>query len=95
MTIGVVTIVVEQYVDIRLDLAQQLIELNLELIYLKRYVVDSTLIPSSILDLSKFYLLVSDLPRAVLSVHLLLGHAVVLGVHPMVVVLLAYLFQFV
>jgi len=89
-----VTIVVEQYVDIRLDLAQQLIELNLKLIYLKSYVVDSTLTPSSILDLSKFYLLVLDLPRAVLSAHLLLGHAVVLGVHPMVVVLRVCLFLF-
>jgi hypothetical protein len=66
---GVVTIVGEQYVDILvgqlLDLLQQLIDLNLELIYLKSYVVDSSLTPSSILDLSKFYLLVLDLPRAV------------------------------
>ena len=66
---GVVTIVGELYVDILvdqlIDLAQQLIDLNLELIYLKWYVVDSTLTPSSILDLSKFYLLVLDLPHAV------------------------------
>ena len=66
---GVVTIVGEQYVDILvdqlLDLLQQLIDLNLELIYLKWYGVDSTLTPSSILDLSKFYLLVLDLLHAV------------------------------
>ena len=66
---GVVTIVGEQYVDILvdqlLDLLQQLIDLNSELIYLKSYVVDSTLIPCSILDLSKFYLLVLDLLHAV------------------------------
>ena len=66
---GVVTIVGEQYVDILvdqlIDLLQQLIDLNLELIYLKWYVVDSTLTPSSILDSSKFYLLVLDLLHAV------------------------------
>lgn len=69
VAIGVVTIVGEQYVDILvdqlLDLLQQLIDLNLELIYLKWCVVDSTLTPSSILDLSKFYLLVLDLLHAV------------------------------
>ena len=56
VAIGVVTIVGEQYVDILLVLAQQLIDLNLELIYLKSCAVDSTLTPSSILDLSEFYL---------------------------------------
>ena len=63
--IGVVTIVGEQYVDILLVLAQQLIDLNLELIYLKSYVVDSTLTPSSILDLSEFDLQALDRPHAV------------------------------
>ena len=65
VAIGVGTIVGEQYVGNLLDLAQQLIDLNLELIYLKSCVVDSTLTPSSILDLSKFYLQALDRPHVV------------------------------
>ena len=51
---GAVTFEGEPYVDIHLDLAQQLIDLNLQLTYLKSCEVDSTLTPSSILDLSEF-----------------------------------------
>ena len=62
---GAVTFEGEPYVDIHLGLAQQLIDLNLQLTYLKSCEVDSTLTPSSILDLSEFDLQVSDLPRVV------------------------------
>jgi hypothetical protein len=65
VAIGVVTIVGEQCVDILLVLAQQLIDLNLELIYLKSCAADSTLTPSSILDLSEFDLQALDQPHAV------------------------------